>query len=395
MKITEVRVIVTCPGRNYVAVKILTDEGVHGVGDGTLNGSELAVAEALRHSSELLIGLDPHRIEDIWHLMYHHAYWRRGPIQMAVVSAIDTALWDIKGKVAGLPVYQLLGGRAREGCMVYGHASGGSYEAIADSVRGFLKRGYKVVRVQHGAYGGPGVIGRIPASRPGIPSTTVFEPTPYLLDTPRMFEHLREVLGDEVELCHDVHEQITAQQAAALARSLEPFRLFFLEDVVRPDHKESLKLVREASVTPLAIGELFVSRWDCLPLFVNQWIDYIRIKPQHAGGITEARKIFAMAEPYQVKSASHGARDIGPIGQAASVHVNLTIPNFGVLEWSDFPKETHDVFPGGAVYHDGYATPREEPGLGIDLDEAAAGKYPYRKAFMPLVRRRDGTMHVY
>ena len=397
MKITEVRVIVTCPGRNYVVVKVMTDEGVHGVGDGTLNGSELAVAESLRHSSELLVGLDPHRIEDIWHLLYHHAYWRRGPIQMAALSAIDIALWDIKGKVAGLPVYQLLGGKAREGCMVYGHAGGRSYEALAESVRDHQHRGYKVIRVQHGAYGGPGVLRRLPPHRnaPGIPGVQVFEPTPYLIDTPKMFEYLRKELGDEVELCHDTHEQITPQQAANLARQLQDFRLFFLEDLVRPDHKESFKLVREASTTPLAMGELFVSRWDCLPLFVNQWIDYIRIKPQHVGGITEAKKIFAMAEPYQVKSASHGARDIGPIGQAASVHVGLTIPNFGVQEWSDFPEVTKSVFPGGAFYHDGYANVQESPGLGIDLNEAEAKKHPYKRAYMPLVRREDGTMHVY
>ncbi len=395
MKIREVRVIVTSPGRNYVVVKVLTDEGVYGVGEGTLNGSELAVAESLRHSSELLIGLDPHRIEDIWHLLYHHAYWRRGPIQMAAISAIDMALWDIKGKVAKLPVYQLLGGKAREGCMVYGHAGGSSHEAIVESVRGYQQRGFKVIRVQHGAYGGPGLLRRIPAHRPGIPSTAVFEPTPYLLDTPRMFEHLRKQLGDEVELCHDVHEQLTPQQAAHLARQLQDFRLFFLEDPVRPDHKESFKLVREASTTPLAMGELFVSRWDCIPLFVNQWIDYIRIKPQHVGGITEAKKIFALAEPYQVKSASHGARDIGPIGQAASVHVGLTIPNFGVQEWTDFSKTEHDVFPGRAFFHDGYAHVQETPGLGVDVDERAAAKYPYQRAYMPLVRREDGTMHVY
>jgi len=395
MKITEVRVIVTSPGRNHVVVKVLTDEGVHGVGEGTLNGSELAVAEALRHSSELVIGLDPHRIEDIWHLLYYHAYWRRGPIQMAVVSAIDMALWDIKGKVAGLPVYQLLGGKAREGCVVYGHASGGTYEQIVNSVRSFQQRGYRVIRVQHGSYGGPGMLRSIPPHRPGVPGTQIFEPTPYLIDTPRMFAHLREELGDEVELCHDVHEQLTPQQAAFLAKSLEPYRLFFLEDPVRPDHKESFKLVREASTTPLAMGELFVSRWDCLQLFVNQWIDYIRIKPQHVGGITEAKKIFTLAEPYQVKSASHGAADIGPIGQAAAVHVGLTIPNFGVQEWTSYHESAREVFRDGAFYNDGYAFVQEKPGLGIDVDEKAAKKYPYKKSYMPLVRREDGTMHVY
>ena len=252
-----------------------------------------------------------------------------------------------------------------------------------------------MIRVQHGGYGGPGTLRTVASGRPGIPDTKIFEPVPYLLDTPRMFEYLRKHLGDEVELCHDVHEQLTPQQAADLARMLQQFRLFFLEDPVRPDHKESFKMIREASTTPLAMGELFVSRWDCLPLFVNQWIDYIRIKPQHVGGVTEAKKIFTLAEPYSVKSASHGARDIGPIGQAASVHVNLTIPNFGVLEWTDFPQQTKDVFPGTAVYHDGYAFAQEQPGLGVDINEAAARKYPYQKAYMPIVRRQDGTMAVY
>ncbi len=395
MKIKEVRVIVTSPGRNFVVVKVVTDDGVYGVGEGTLNGSELAVAEALRHASGLLIGMDPQRIEDIWHFLYHHSYWRGGPVQMAAIAAVDLALWDIKGKLAKMPVYQLLGGRARQGCMVYGHASGGTYDEITRSVRSLQQRGYKVIRVQHGPYGGPGSRRSEEPRRPGIPAVRTFEPTPYLIDTPRMFEHLRRELGDEVELCHDVHEQLTPQQAADLARKLQDFRLFFLEDPVRPEHKASFKMVREASTTPLAMGELFVSRWDCLPLFVNQWIDYIRIKPLHVGGITEAKKILAMAEPYQVKSASHGAMDIGRIGQAASVHVNLTIPNFGIQEWVDFPREAHEVFPGGAMYHDGYALPPETPGLGVDVNEAAAKKYPYRKAYMPLVRREDGTMHVY
>ncbi len=183
--------------------------------------------------------------------------------------------------------------------------------------------------------------------------------------------------------------------AARHAKNLEPFRLFFLEDLLRPDHKDSFRMVREASTTALAMGELFVSRWDCLALFVNQWIDYIRIKPIHVGGVTEAKKIFAMAEPYQIKSASHGARDIGPIGQAASVHVNFTIPNFGVQEWSDFPQVTKEVFPGHCVYHDGYALTSEEPGHGVDVREDLAKKYPYKRAYMPQVRRLDGTVHVY
>ncbi|MCH2375286.1 MAG: bifunctional D-altronate/D-mannonate dehydratase, partial [Planctomycetes bacterium] len=301
----------------------------------------------------------------------------------------------IKAKVAKLPLYQLLGGKAREGVMVYGHAGGGSPQECLESVQAHQKRGYKVIRVQLGNYGGSGLINRKPPRRPGIPGVSIFEPTPYMLETPRLFEYLRKHLGDEVELCHDAHEQLTPNQAAHLAKSLEPYRLFFLEDVVRPDHLESFKMVREASTTSLAMGELFVSRWDCLPLFVNQWIDYIRIKPIHVGGVTEAKKIFTMAEPYQVKSASHGAADIGPIGQAASVHVGFTIPNFGVQEWINFADQTKEVFPGHCTYHDGYAYTSETPGHGVDIRENLAAKYPYRRAYMPLVRRADGTMHVY
>lgn len=395
MKIKEIRTFVTSPGRNYVVVKIITDEGVYGVGDGTLNGSELMVAEAIQHFTPLLIDMDPHRIEDIWHFLYHHAYWRRGPIQMAAIAAIDIALWDIKAKVANLPLYQLLGGKARDGVLVYGHAGGGTEETCLESVQEHQRQGFKVIRVQKGGYGGSGLINRIPSRRPGLPPVAIFEPTPYIVETPKLFEYLRKHLGDKVELCHDTHEQLTPNQAAHLAKSLDPYRLFFLEDLLRPDHLESFAMVRQASTTSLAMGELFVSRWDCLPLFVNQWIDYIRIKPLHVGGITEAKKIFAMAEPYQVQSASHGAADIGPIGQAASVHVDFTIPNFGVQEWIDFPEVTKEVFPGHCTYHDGYCYTSEEPGHGVDFREDLAKKYPYVRRYMPLVRRSDGTMHVY
>jgi mannonate dehydratase len=400
MKITEVRTIVTCPTRNYVIAKIVTDEGVYGVGEGTLNGSEAIVAAAIEHMGKLLIGRDPSRIEDLWHMLYHWGYWRGGPIYMAALAALDIALWDIKGKVAGLPVYQLLGGRAREGVLCYGHGGGRDFQEIADSVRSYQARGYKVVRAQFGQYGGAGVLRTdppTPGGHPNIPGTTVFEPTPYLATTPRLFEYLRQELGPEVELLHDVHEQLTPNQAAWLARALEPYRLFYLEDILRPEHKESFRLVRQASTTSLAIGEIFVSRWDCLPLFQEQLIDFIRVKPIHVGGITEFRKIMTLAEPFMIKSACHGAADIGPIGQAASLHVQVVIPNFGVQEWTEFSTvpEIVEVFPTPCTFKDGYANPHETPGIGIDIDEQAAAKYPYQERWMPLVRRLDGTVHVY
>src|SRR5579859_1159099 len=395
MAITEVRVIVTCPGRNYTLVKIMTEQGVYGVGDGTLNGSERVVAEMIRHIGELIIGHDEDRIGDIWQLLYHWGYWRNGPIFKVAIGAIDVALWDIKGKKAGMPVYQLLGGRAREGAMVYGHAHGGDPVAVEAHVRSFIEQGYKAIRAQPGPYGGAGMIEQKPPRRPGLPPTDIFEPTPYMLQVPPLFAHLREKLGMEVELLHDVHEQLTPIQSARLAKELEPYRLFFLEDALRPEYLEGFRLIRAQSTTPLAMGELFTTREQCLTLFREQLIDYIRIAPIHVGGITEAQKICVLAEPYQIKSAFHGAADIGPIGQAAAVSLDVVIPNFGVQEWATFPKAAYDVIPGACQLRDGYAYPNETPGLGLDIREDLAAKYPYQEAWMPLVRRMDGTVHPY
>jgi mannonate dehydratase len=396
MKITRIDVIVTCPGRNYVFVKVHTDEaGLYGVGEGTLNGSEPIVAEAIRHMSHLLIGRDPQQIEDLWHLMYRQGYWRGGPIFMAAVAAIDFALWDIKGKQAGLPVYQLLGGKARDGVMCYSHASGRDPVECEDSARRLIDAGFKVVRCQVGDYGGTGVVGELPPVTPGTPKTKVFEPTPYLLATPKLFAHLRNQLGPDIELMHDVHEQFAPIEAARLAKDLEPFRLFFLEDPLMPEHRESWPLVRAASNTPLAIGEILTSRWDCLPLFMNRWIDFIRIKPLHVGGITEARKILILAEPFNVRSAMHGAADIGPVAQAASASLQAVIPNFGVQEWTRFPDAACEVVSGVCEMRQGFLYPNERPGLGVDVDESAAARFPYQRAHMPLVRRADGACHVY
>ena len=396
MHITDIKVILTCPGRNYVFVKVMTSEpGLYGIGEGTLNGSEPVVAEALRHITPLLIGRDPQRIEDLWHLIYRQGYWRGGPIFMAALAAIDFALWDIKGKQAGLPVYQLLGGKARDGVMCYSHAHGRDAIETEDSARQLIEKGFKVVRCQVGDYGGAGNIAELPPLTPGTPKTKVYEPTPYLLSIPRLFAHLRDKLGLEIELFHDVHEQLQPIEAARLAKELEPFRLFFLEDPLMPEHRESWPLLRAASTTPLAIGEILTSRWECLPLFVNHWIDFIRIKPLHVGGLTEARKIMILAEPYNVRSAFHGAADIGPIAQSASVSLQAVIPNFGVQEWMRYPEPAYEVVSGVCRMENGFVYPNETPGLGVDLDENKALQYPYQRAYMPIVRRSDGSMHVY
>ena len=405
LKITDVRVIVTCPGRNYVLVKILTSEpGLYGVGDATLNGRELAVATALeKHIAPLLIGRDPEQIEDIYQYLYRGSYWRSGPVQMTAVAGVDLALWDIKGKRAGMPVYQLLGGRTRIGALAYTHASGNDFSEVEDAVHRAVARGFKCVRAQvaipgmEGTYGTSGKqrseehAGRV-AQQAGLPETELFEPGPYLRTVPKLFEHLRLKLGDEVELLHDTHEKLGPIDAARLAHELEPYHLFFLEDLLRPEHKESFRLIRQHSTTPLAMGELFNSLWDCVPLITEQLIDYIRCDLGHIGGITAARKVAALAEAFQVKSAWHGPADIGPPTHAANIHVDISIPNFGVQEMVFFPDVTREVIPGGPVFKDGYMNVDDAPGLGTDVNEEAAKKYAYQRAYLPTARRKDGSV---
>jgi mannonate dehydratase len=404
LKITDVRVIVTCPGRNYVLVKIMTSEpGLYGVGDATLNGRELAVATDLeKHIAPLLIGRDPEAVEDTWQFLYRGPYWRGGPIQMTALAGVDLALWDIKGKRAGMPVYQLLGGRTRLGALAYTHASGNDFTEVEDEVRHAMGRGFKVIRAQVAIAGLQGTYGTSARPKPGevagpapisdLPSTELFEPEPYLRTIPRLFAHLRSKLGEEVELLHDSHERLNPVQAARLAKGLEPYHLFYLEDVLRPEYKESFRLVREHSTTPLAMGELFNTLWDCVPLIKEQLIDFIRCDLGHIGGITNARKVAALAEAFQVQTAWHGPADVGPPTHAANVHVDISIPNFGVQEMVFFPEATQEVIPGAPEYKDGYLMVRETPGLGTDVNEELAKKYPYHRAYLPTARRKDGSV---
>ena len=396
MKITDVRTIVTCPGRNFVLLKIVTESGLYGVGDGTLNGRELAVAEALReHIAPLLIGRDADQIEDTWQYLFRGAYWRGGPVLNSALAAVDLALWDLKGKRAGLPVYSLLGGRTRRGALCYSHATGDTFEEVLDNVRALQARGFKVIRCQCAIPGSVGTYGSGRGNSPtgeALPVEEIWEPSPYLRTIPRLFDYLRHHLGDEVELFHDVHERLTPIQAGRLGKELEPYHLFFLEDALRPEHKESFRLVRQHTTTPLAMGELFTNKWECLPLISEQLIDYIRCDLAHVGGITEARKIAAVAECYHVQTAWHGPPDIAPMTHAANVHLDLATPNFGVQEWVVHPPEVADVVQGGPTMAGGYLNVSDAPGLGCDIDEAAAARYPYRRGYLPVSRRADGSV---
>ena len=397
MKITDVRVIVTCPGRNFVLLKIVTDEGLHGCGDGTLNGRELAVAECLReHIAPLLIGRDPDRIEDTWQYLFRGAYWRGGPVLNSALAAVDLALWDIKGKRAGLPLYSLLGGRTREGALAYTHATGETFQEVTDNARALMAKGFKVVRCQVAI---PGVAGSYGSGRgnahsgEALPYEEIWEPRPYLQTIPRLFSHLREELGGEVELFHDVHERLTPIQAARLGNELEPYHLFFLEDPLRPEHKESFRIIRQHTTTPLAMGELFTNKWECLPLITEQLIDFIRCDLAHVGGITEARKIAAIAECYNVQTAWHGPPDISPITHAANVHLDVAIPNFGLQEWVVHAPQMAEVVQGGPTFSNGYLNVTDAPGLGCDINEEAAKRFPYSRAYLPTTRRADGSVH--
>jgi mannonate dehydratase len=399
MKITRAKVIVTCPGRNFVTLKIETDEGVHGIGDATLNGREKAVVAYLeQHVIPVLIGRDPHRIEDIWQYLYKGAYWRRGPVTMSAIAAVDTALWDIKAKIAGLPLYQLLGGASRDGVLVYGHANGNEIGDTVDAVGAYKEMGYRAIRAQSGV---PGVKGAYGVGKGGmyyepadstLPEETVWSTPHYLRHAPKLFERIRAEHGDEIELLHDVHHRLTPIEAARLGKDLEPFRLFWMEDCTPAENQEAFRLVRQHTTTPLAVGEIFNSVHDCRSLIQEQLIDFIRTTVVHAGGITHLKQIASLAALYQVRTGSHGATDLSPACMGAALHFDLWVPNFGIQEYMRHTEETDAVFPHAYTFADGYLHPGETPGIGVDIDEALAAKYPYNPKQLPVARLIDGTL---
>ncbi|PXY21321.1 D-mannonate dehydratase ManD [Prauserella muralis] len=400
MRIAEVKVIVTSPGRNFVTVKITTEDGLTGVGDATLNGRELAVATYLtEHVRPLLLGRDARRIEDTWQYLYRGAYWRRGPVTMTAIAGIDTALWDIKAKAAGVPLYELLGGRSRDRILVYGHAQGATIDETVADVGRFLDRGYRAVRAQTAVPGTQGTYGigsdgdRYEPASSGLPEETLWSTADYLAHAPTLFAAVRDKYGFDFHLLHDVHHRLTPIEAAGLGKAVEPYRLFCLEDPTPAEDQSAFRLVRQHTTTPIATGEVFNSIFDCQQLITERLIDYIRATVTHAGGITHLRRILALAELYGVRSGSHGATDLSPVCLAAALHVDTAIPNFGIQEYMPHTADTDRVFPHGYRFSGGYLYPGEEPGLGVDIDEDAAAEYPYEPAYLPVARLHDGSMH--
>jgi mannonate dehydratase len=407
-KIKDIQVIETAPaGLRLTVVKILTDQdGLYGYGDGTFTQRADLVKPAIeRYLKPFLIGKQADRIEDIWQSCYDSSYWKNGPILNNAISAIDQALWDIKGRQAGMPVYELAGGKTREAVDTYTHASGNEIQQTIDQAKGFIDKGFRNVRVQVGvpgyaAYGGGAAAATTDKST--LAKGAIFEPLPYIRRALKLFEECRKQLPEEIQLLHDVHERVTPNQAVQFAKDVEKFKLFYLEDVLSPEDIAYFRQIRTQCATPIAMGELFNSPHEWNPLISERLIDYIRVHVSQAGGFTPCRKMAILAETFGVKTAWHGPGDISPIGHAANVTLDLVSTSFGIQEYSAFNERVQEVFHGCPTMKDGYLWINEAPGWGIEVDEAAAKKYPFganergeRKDLnggWGEVRKRDGSV---
>jgi mannonate dehydratase len=405
-RIRDVQVIATAPqGLRLTVVKILTDQdGLYGYGCATYTQrADLVVSAVERYLRPFCIGKPVDRIDDLWQAMYNSSYWRNGPVLNNAISGVDQALWDIKGRMAGMPVYQLLGGKCREAADCYGHASGREIPEVIENARRLMARGFRHVRVQVGVPGQAGYgAGSDAVKVEKLHDAPVFEPEDYIRRALKLLETARKELGDEVELLHDVHERISPIQAVRFAKDCERFRLFFLEDPLSPEDIEWFRILRQQCSTPIAMGELFNSPHEWTPLIRDRLIDYIRIHVSQAGGLTPCRKIAAMAELMGVKTAWHGPGDVSPVGHMANITLDLACYNFGIQESVEFPEAVREVFDGCPVLKNGYFYANEAPGWGIEVDEAAAKKYPYGygekgerqrlNGGWGEIRRRDGTI---
>lgn len=408
MKITGAKIFIGGPGKNYVTVKIMTDAGVYGLGDGTLNNRETLPAAYLQdYLIPAIIGMDPRNSEDIWQFMYRGAYFRKGPIAMAAFGAIDMALWDIKGKLANMPVYQLFGGKSRTAAMVYAHATGADLDDLMTSVQHYVDQGYKAVRVQCGIPGMPtagygvsetkGDVANYITDFSGIkPKVEVWDTGRYMRYMPDALMQIRDRFGPELKILHDVHHRLTPREAAAFAKAVEPVDLFWLEDPTPAEDQDALKMLRQHSTVPVAIGEVFNSIWECNKLIEQNLIDFIRVSVTYAGGITHAKRIVDLAGLHNVRTGFHGAPSHSPISMAAQAHLNVWAPNFGIQEYLVLgTPECDALFPSDHYLENGMFYVSDAPGLGVDFNEEEAAQYSYKAGSHPIVRLEDGTMWDY
>ena len=374
--IKDVQTILTQPeGSRLIIVKIITSQpGLYGLGCATFTQRFHAVHAAIeKHLKPFLLGRDVSRIEEIWQMAMVNGYWRNGPVLNNAISGADQALWDIKGKQADMPLYQLLGGKCREAAAVYGHADGRDEHEVEDSVRKYMAQGYRYIRIQMGGYGGQA---EKLAKPEGAPPGAYFDPKAYMRNMLRMMEHVRSKIGDEIELLHDIHERLQTIDAVQFAKDVQRFKLFFLEDPLAPEDLEWFHQIRQQCSTPIAMGELFNSPREWQPLIADKLIDFLRMHVSQMGGVTPARNVAAFANMYGIRTAWHGPGDTSPVGHAANLHLDLWAPNFGIQEWCRFSEHVYEVFPGTPEVRGGYMYPNGKPGLGIDVNEELAAKYP-------------------
>ncbi len=395
VQITDVRAISTNPyGCNLTVVRVDTNQpGLYGLGCATFayrwKAVECMVEEYLK---PLLVGRNPANIEELFQLMNVNSYWRNGPVTNNAISGVDMALWDIKGKLANMPVYDLLGGKCRQAAEVYRHADGDCPEQVEENVRKYMEDGIRHIRIQCGGYGGKAAALNTPA---GSPPGSYYCPDQYFRKTIELFQYMREHVGWEVELCHDTHERLPAIQSVHLAKELEPFRLFFLEDILSPEQGEWFRMVRANCTTPIANGELYNNpkEWDFL--IKERLIDFIRCHISQIGGITPAKKLAVLAEAFGIRTAWHGPGDVSPVGHAANIHLDLSAPNFGIQEWCGFTDISYEMFPGMPELKNGFVWANDKPGLGVEFNEELAKKYPATHTVTTWTQTRfpDGTMH--
>jgi mannonate dehydratase len=402
-KIKDVSVIALQLDVRLVVVKITTDQpGLYGYGCATFTQrADLVVPAVEKYLKPFLIGKPADRIEDTWQSCYDSSYWRNGPVLNNAISGVDEALWDIKGRQAGMPVYQLLGGKAREACASYTSVSGNEIPEVIDNAKKAMAQGYRHVRLQIGvpgmaAYGSGG--GQGAAKLSALHDRPVFEPGPYIRRATKMLHEARAALGEDVELLHDVHERVSPREAVKFAKDLEDVRLFYLEDVLSPEDIAYFRQIREQCATPLSMGELFNSPHEWTPLLSERLIDYIRVHVSQAGGVTPCRKIAILGEMFGVKTAWHGPGDVSPIGHAANLHLDLASYNFGIQEGGVIRGQLAEIFQGCPTWKDGYLWASDAPGWGIEIDEKLAAKFPFHETRDGLnggwsdVRRLDGTV---
>ncbi len=374
--IKNVRTILTAPaGVNLVVVIVETNEPeLYGLGCATFTQRHRTVASAIDdYLKPFLVGKDPERIEDIWQSSMVSAYWRNGPVLNNAIAGVDMALWDIKGKLANMPVYQLLGGKCREAAAVYRHTDGRDMQEVGEKVLEMKEQGYRYVRCQLGGYGGRGHHMQSPEN---ALSGKYYDPVTYAKSVPKLFDYLRANISEDLEFIHDIHERVSPIEAVRMAKELEQYRLFYLEDPLAPEHLEWFETLRNHSAIPIAMGELFVHPKEWTSLITNRLIDFIRCHISAIGGITPARKLAILADNFGVKTAWHGPNDISPVGQAANIHLDLSSPNFGIQEWSAVNDQIREVFRGTPEIRGGYVYVTDKPGLGVEIDEEKARQYP-------------------